>query len=115
MIEPDDRQFLLATAWLFSLHGQDDRARALCAALVEADPGDGLAAVALADLMLDAGEAKEALSVLRMTRAPKELSRAAALLETKALSLLGKKTEAARRWSRYVESAKGPARTWVKG
>lgn len=114
-MEADERQFLLTTAWLFAFHGQPRRARLLCEALVEDDPRDGVAAIALADLMLDAGEAKDALSVLQQTRCPKGLERAAALLETKAFAMCGKKGDATRRWNRYVESAKGLGRSWVKG
>lgn len=114
-MDRDDRQLLLTTAWLFAMHGQTERARTLCEALVEGDPRDGVAAVALADLMLDGGEAEGALAVLRAADCPKELERAAALLETKALALSGKRAEADRRWSRYVAAARGEARKWVKG
>lgn len=113
-MDKDDRQLLLTTAWLFAMHGQSARARTLCEALVEGDPKDGVAALALADLMLDAGEAKEALSVIRAADCPGGLERAAALLETKALALAGKRAEADRRWSRYVAAARGETRKWVK-
>ena len=113
-MEADDRQFLLTTAWLFSIHGQPSRARVLCEALVEDDPQDGVAAIALADLLLDEGDAKGALKALTQTRCPKGLERAEALLETKALSLAGRKDDAARRWKRYVAASKGSGRAWVK-
>ena len=112
-MESEARQFLLTTAWLFARHGQGDRARTLCEALVESDPSDGVAAAALAELMLDAGEAESALAVLRSAECPASLLRASALLEARALSALGRKAEAARRWAHYVELAKGRERKWI--
>ncbi len=114
-MEQDDRQFLLTTAWLFARHGQSARARTLCEALVEDDPEDGVSAAALAELMLADREPAAALAVVRGARFPRELERAEALLETRALHALGKRDEAERRWRRYVAAAKRGARTWVSG
>lgn len=113
MIERDDRQFLLTTAWLFAKHGQTARARILCEALVEADPRDGVAAVALAELLLSERDPSRALAVVRAAVCSGELVRAAAVLETRSLLALGRKADAARRWQRYIESSKGRSRTWV--
>lgn len=112
-MEADDRQLLLTAAWLFARHGQAARARTMCAALVEDDPRDGLAAAALAELMLGDYEAEAALGVLRAADFPPELARAEALLETRALVQLGRREEADRRWRRHVASAKGANRSWV--
>ena len=109
----DERQFLLTAAWMFMRHGQPLRARAVCEALVEEDSRDGVAAVALAELMLDSGEASRAVEVLRTADVPRELAHAAAFLETRALRKDGRDREAARRWSRYIESRKGADRRWV--
>ena len=109
----DERQFLLTAAWMFMRHGQPTRARTVCEALVEADPHDGVAATALAELMLESGEAARAVEVLRMTDVPPELLHAAAFLETRALRMSGRGKEAAQRWSRYIESRKGADRRWV--
>ena len=109
----DERQFLLTAAWMFMRHGQPARARAVCEALVEDEPRDGVAAVALAELMLDSGEASRAVEVLRAADVPPELLHAAAFLETRALRNAGRDREAARRWSRYIESRKGSERRWV--
>ena len=79
-MKADERQFLLTTAWMFMRHGQPARARTVCEALVEEDSRDGVAAVALAELMLDAGEATRAVEVLRAADVPPELAHAAAFL-----------------------------------
>ncbi len=113
MMDADDRQFLLTAAWLFARHGQGARARALCEALVEDNPRDGVSAVALAELRLAEGDAAGALAVLRAADAPPELARAEALLESRALAALGKADEAAKRWRRHLEAAKGGARQWI--
>ena len=47
-----ERQFLRTSAWMFMRHGQRRRAKSLCAALVEDDPRDGVAAAAYADAVL---------------------------------------------------------------
>lgn len=112
-MDSEDRQFMLTAAWIFARHGQPQRARALCEALVEDDPHDGVSAAALADLLLADNEAQRALDVLRSAGYPSELNRAEALLETRALYMLGKKSEAAKRWSRYTESVKGASRNWI--
>jgi len=109
----DERQFLLTTAWMFERHGQGVRARILCEALVEDDPRDGVAAAALAELLLEERNAEGALKVVRGASYPKDLERAAAFLETRALALLGRRDEASRRWKRYVAASKGGSRTWV--
>ena len=112
-MDADDRQLLLTTAWLFARHGQPARARVLCRALVDEDPRDGVAAAALAELLLQDREADAALSVLRAADYPPELARAEALLETRALALLGRSEDANRRWRRFVASQKGRNRSWV--
>lgn len=113
MMDNDDRQFLLTAAWLFARHGQGARARTLCEALVEDDPRDGVSAVALAELRLAEGDAAGALAVLRAADTQPELARAEALLEARALAALGKADEAAKRWRRHLESAKGGTRQWI--
>ncbi|MCQ2388962.1 MAG: hypothetical protein MJ138_04550 [Kiritimatiellae bacterium] len=112
-MDGDDRQFLLTVAWLFARHGQNARARVICEALVEDDPRDGVSAAALAEQMLADREPEAALSVVRGARFPRELERAEALLETRALHELGKRREAEKRWARYVAASKGKARSWV--
>ena len=109
----DERQFLLTAAWMFMRHGQPARARAVCEALVVEDSRDGVAAVALAELMLDSGEASRAVEVLRVADVPPELAHAAAFLETRALRDGGRAREADSRWSRYIESKKGADRRWM--
>ena len=112
-MDEEERQFLLTAAWMFVRHGCRDRARAVCEALCEADPSDGVAAAALAELLLSGGEARRAMEILRLADFPKELAHAEAVLETRALRLSGRAAEAKARWSRYLESRKGPARQWV--
>ena len=112
-MDGDERQFLQTSAWLFLRHGQRDRARALIEALVEDDPRDGVSAAALAELLLDAGEAPRALDVIRMADFPSELAHAEAVLESRALRLVGRHGEADARWRRYLESRKGTERRWV--
>lgn len=112
-MESDDRQLLLTTAWLFARHGQRTRARTLCEALVEDNPQDGVTAAVLAEFLLDDGEAGRALEILSAAKFPSSLRRAEAMLETRALQMLGRKNDAALRWSRYVASSKGRNRTWV--
>lgn len=109
----DERQFLLTAVWMFMRHGQPSRARNICDALVEEDPRDGTAAIALAELLLDDGGAARAIEVLRAAEFPASLSHAEAVLETRALRMLGRNNEAAARWSRYLEARKGAARQWV--
>ncbi len=110
---PDDRQFLLTTAWLFMRHGQGARARNICEALLEEDPRDGVAAAAMAELLLADGEARCALDTLLAADFPAELEHAEAVLETRALRLLGRGAEGMARWRRYLESRKGAERKWV--
>lgn len=112
-MEKDDRQFLLTTAWLFARHGQTVRARLLCEALVEADPRDGVSAAALAELLLTERNPSRALAVIRAAICPRELARAAAALETRALLALGRKADATRRWNRYLQASKGARRVWA--
>ncbi len=109
----EDRQFLMTTVWLFMRHGQGARARNVCEALLEEDPRDGAAAAALAELLLAAGEARQALDVLRAADFPPDLEHAEAVLETRALRMLGRSSESAARWRRYLEARKGAARQWV--
>ena len=109
----DERQFLLTVAWLFMRHGRCDRALSVCEAVCEADPSDGVAAAALAELLIERGEAKRAIDVLHEADVPPELSHAEAVLETRALKLSGRAAEAASRWNRYLELRKGSERKWV--
>ena len=109
----DERQFLLTAVWMFMRHGQPARARALCEALVEEDPRDGVAAVALAELLLDEAEAARAIEILRAADFSANLLHAEAVLETRALRLLGRNGEASARWQRYLEARKGASRLWV--
>ena len=109
----DERQFLLTAMWLFMRHGQPARARAICEALVEEDPRDGVAAAALAELLLDDGDFTGALDAIRAADLPDSLSHAGAVLETRALRLAGRKSEADSRWRRYLESRKGAERRWI--
>ena len=113
MMDEEERQFLLTAVWLFMRHGRRDRARAVCEALCEADPRDGVAAVAFAELLLFDGEAPRATDVLHQADMPPELAHAGAVLETRALRLSGRTAEAKSRWSRYLESRKGAARQWI--
>ncbi len=109
----DERQFLMTAMWLFMRHGQPFRARAICEALVENDPRDGIAAVALAELLLDDGEGQRALEALRAADVPPELAHAEAVLETRALRRIGRRAEAESRWRRYMEARKGAGRKWL--
>lgn len=109
----DERQFLLTAVWMFMRHGQPSRARNICDALAEEDPRDGVAAAALAELLLDEGEAARAVEVLRSAEFSDDLSHAEAVLETRALRMLGRNGEASSRWRRYLEARKGTARRWV--
>ncbi|GEM_PF-1915437 len=110
----DEDKILLTTAWLFMEHGQQSKAKALCYALNEEYPEDGAIAAFLAQLLLDdAQNPAEALAILRKAVFPAELRRAEALLEARALTTLGRKDEAAKRWQRYLDSRKGPNRKWV--
>lgn len=109
----DERQFLLTSAWLFMRHGRRDRARAVCEALCEADPRDGTSASALAELLLEGGEPARAVALLRAADFPPELAHAQAVLETRALRMSGRASEAQSRWRRYLESRKGAERKWV--
>ena len=109
----EEKQFLLTATWLFMRHGQRSRAMAVCEALVEDDPRDGVAAVALAELLLDGSEALRALEVLHGADVPSSLMHVAAVLETRALKKLGRTVESAARWRRYLESQKGAARQWM--
>ena len=112
-MDEDERQFLLTAVWLFMRHGRRERALSVCEAVYEADPGDGVAAVALAELLLGRGETKRAVDVLRAADVPAELAHAEAVLETRALRLSGRVAEADSRWRRYIESRKGADRKWI--
>lgn len=109
----ESRQFLLTTGWMFLRHGQKHRAKRIFAALVEADTRDGVAVAALAELMLDDGEAQRVLDMLRSADFPSDLSHAEAVLETRALKMSGRERESASRWRRYLETRKGAARQWI--
>ena len=109
----DERQFLMTAAWMFMRHGQPRRALAVCEALLEDNPRDGVAAVALSGLLFDEGEAARVLDLLRGADVPPSLAHAEAVLETRALRSLGRRSEAGARWQRYLESRKGAARRWI--
>lgn len=112
-MDQDERQFLLTAVWLFMRHGQPSRARSVCAAILEENPRDGVAAAAMAELMLDDGEPEAALNVLREADFPPPLEYAQAVLETRALNRSGRAAEGASRWRRYLESRKGASRKWI--
>ena len=112
-MDQDERQFLKTAAWMFMRHGQRSRALAVCEALVEDNPRDGASAVALAELLLDGGDAERVLEVLRAADIPPALDHAEAVLETRALRALGRRIEAVARWNRYVEARKGSSRQWL--
>lgn len=109
----EERQFMLTAAWLFVRHGRSERARVIMEVMQEENPRDGVAAAALAELLLASGEAERALRVIRSADFPVELSRAEAVLESRALSMLGREQESERRWKRYLASKKGEARSWI--
>jgi len=109
----EERQFLLTSAWLFMRHGRRDRARGVCEALCEANPRDGVSASALAELLLEEGEAVRAIEVLRSADFAPGLMHAQAVLETRALRMAGRASEAQSRWRRYLESRKGSGRKWI--
>ena len=94
-------------------HGQGQRAIAVCEALVDDNPRDGVASVALAELLLNNGDARRAVDVLRVADVPKDLDHAEAVLETRALRMLGRNGDAKDRWNRHLESRKGSERRWV--
>ena len=112
-MEEGARQFMKTVAWMFMRHGQRLRAQAICEALIEDDPRDGVSAVALAELLLDDAKADRALEVLHMADIPESLDHVAAVLETRAMRELGRDAEASSRWRRYLASRKGSARQWV--
>ena len=56
-----------------------------------------------------------ALDAVRSADFPPTLRRAEALLETRALRMLGRESEADARWSRFVKSSAGANREWVVG
>ena len=109
----EERQFMLTAAWLFVRHGRNERARVIMEAMQEENPRDGVSAAALAELLLASGEAERALRVIRSADFPAELSRAEAVLETRALAMLGREQESERRWKRYIASKKGESRSWI--
>ena len=112
-MDADEKQFLLTTAWLFAKHGQGWRARILLEALMEENAGDGVVAAMLADLLLDEGKPQEALAAVRSCDFPPALQRAGALLETRALRLLGRREEADDRWARFRKASRGNQREWI--
>ena len=114
-MEEEERQLMLTTAWLFARHGQKPRARVLLEAVVEDEPRNGVAAAMLADLLLAEHQPAAALDAVRSAEFPPTLQRAAALLETRALRMLGRGDEADARWSRFVKSSAGANREWVVG
>ena len=109
----DERQFLLTAVWLFMRHGRRDRAIGVCEAIYEADPRDGVASAALAELLLEDGNPARALELLRTSDFPPALGHAQAVLETRALIMSGRADEARSRWGRYLESKKGAERKWM--
>jgi len=113
MLDSDDRNLMKTAAWMFALHGQSVRSLTLCRALIEDDPHDAVVAAVCANLLLAAGDPHEALVVLRGATFAPNLERAAILLESRALSDLGRRAEAERCWRRYVDKTRGVERTWV--
>ena len=109
----DERQFLRTAAWMFMRHGQRPRALAVCEALVEDEPRDGISAIAFADLLLGDGDAARALEVLHVADVPPTLAHSAAVLETRALQALGRRGDATARWNRYLAARKGAGRDWL--
>lgn len=112
-MEEEEKQLLMTVVWLFMRHGRAERAIGVCEALHEADPRDGAVAAAFAELLLVGGNPRRALQILREADFPPELSHAEAVLETRALRLSGRKSEAQARWERYLESRKGAERKWI--
>ena len=112
-MDKDEKQFLLTAVWLFAQHGQYARARTICAALLEDNPRDGVAAAIQAELLLEERQAEAALETLRAAEFPPELDRAEALLESRALMMLGRGDEASARWKRFLAARKGAQRQWV--
>ena len=112
-MQVDERQFLLTAVWLFMQHGQGARARNVCEAVLEEEPRNGAAAAAMAELLLEEGEARRALDVLLAADFPPDLEHAEAVLETRALRQLGRAAEGNARWRRYLESKTGADRKWV--
>ncbi len=82
-------------------------------ALCEANPRDGVSAAALATLLLSDGDGLGALRLLRTANFPPQFDRAEAILETRALTLLGRTAEGKRRWSRYLAAKNAGARKWI--
>ena len=60
----------------------------------------------------DPAAAARAIEVLQDADVPDSLAHVAAVLETRALKMLGRNVESAARWRRYLESRKGAARKW---
>ena len=104
---------MLTAAWLFARHGQGSRARVLLEAVADEEPRDGVAAAMLAELLLAERQPAAAIEVVRAAEFPSSLRRAEALLETRALRMLGRVPEADARWSRFVKSSAGARRQWV--
>ena len=50
MMPEEDKQVTLTAAWLFMQHGQTAKAKAICRAVNEDDPGDGCCAALLTQL-----------------------------------------------------------------
>ena len=104
---------MLTAVWLFMRHGRRERALSVCEAVCEEYPRDGAAVAALAELLLERGDATRAIEILRGADFPPELVHAGAVLETRALRLAGRTSEAVSRWNRYLEAQKGAARKWM--
>ena len=113
-MDKPELELLATTAWLFVRHGRPDRALPLLEAILAEDGSNGVAAAMLADILLTRGEPEAALAAVKKAKFPRELSRAGALLETRALIALGRSAEARNRWMRYVEASKGTQRRWVQ-
>ena len=108
----EEKGLMLTVAWLFAQHGQPRRARTILECVVEDDATNGIAAAVLAELMLDDGDAQEALQTIRAAEFPPRMKRAEAMLETRALRALGKGDEATARWRRFLKSSQGDGREW---
>jgi len=112
-VDKEEKQFLLTTVWLFAQHGQYSRARTICAALLEDNPRDGVVAAVQAELLLEDRQAEAALDTLRAAEFPPDLERAEAMLESRALMMLGRRDEATARWKRFLAARQGAQRKWV--
>ncbi len=62
---------------------------------------------------MEDGLPKDALEALQDADVPASLDHAAAVVETRALRMLGRTAEADSRWNRHLEARKGASRKWI--